>query len=207
LIEKGLEYLQRVVYWMASRPNRLRLRGTRIEVVAFVLCREPIPTLLLARTPYRDGVWSPPQEGVQLAESLQEAVERCLRTECSVALQDKPLHEWAYLRSIQFLGTIPLPPGRWGERPVADDAAGTLLEAVELRRKAYWRATLIVRSQEEFACAPDGREVTELRWCSLDEARSMMVGSNRVEKAGLLVRGLEKCLRDLHGADSADERG
>ena len=81
LIDPG----RRLLFWVSSKPNRLRVRGARIEVMAFLVTRNPEPSILLAQSVYH-GMWMPPQEGVNLKESFAEALHRCLEVECGLDL-------------------------------------------------------------------------------------------------------------------------
>lgn len=189
------------IVWLTSRPNRARLRGARVEVILFIVTRSPNPSVLLARSPYYD-IWMPPQEGVHLSETFDDAVHRCLRVECGIDVADSELrsNETCRLRSIKYLGGLPLQRQRHGERPVADDAIGTWMEAIELKAKAYWMATLWVPDASHLSFSADGTELLELRWASIDEARARIVNSNHPGKRELLVRALDTCERLLKGA-------
>ncbi len=181
---------QRCVLWLSSRPNHLRVRGARIEVVALVLTSDPAPAVLLARS--RHDAWLPPQEGVGLQESFEEALYRCLRVECGLDIpEDRHERERVfYIRLIRYARVLDLPRERWGERLIADDCLGTPLESITMRRKAYSVATVLVRSRDAVAPRPDGSEVVEVRWCELAEAEKRIRDSNRPEKAALLVGAL-----------------
>jgi hypothetical protein len=98
-------------------------------VIACLLCRKPEASILLGQSPYHD-MWTPPQE------SFPQALRRCLEVECGLQLPEKE-EDFArrfYLRSIRYVGTLELPKDRHGERPVADNALGTPLEHIVLRR-------------------------------------------------------------------------
>lgn len=207
MLDSLLDPARRILYWISSKPNRLRVRGARIEVMAFVVTRNPEPAILLAQSVYQ-SVWMPPQEGVNLRESFVEALHRCLEVECGIDLPSDPkqLARHMYVRSYRFVGMVPLPPGRQGQRPVADDAPGTALEAVKLRRKAYWMATVLLRSQSDIAPKADGKEIVDLRWFSLEDAAEMIRTTNPPDKADLLLRALNLCGQDLRGGPSPQER-
>lgn len=188
------------LFWLFSRANRARLHGARVEIMAFVLCRKPETAILLAQSPYND-MWMPPQEGVNLHETLQQALLRCLEVECGLDLPtgDKELARKFHLRSIRYMGEVPLPEDRVGERPVADDALGTWLEPIKLRRKAYWMATMLLADQSDIDPRPDGKEITDLRWFSLADARRVISETNHADKASLLLKSLDACENDLRG--------
>lgn len=198
---------RRLLYWFSSKPNRLRVRGARIEVMAFLVTRSPEPSILLAQSVYH-SMWMPPQEGVNLAESFTEALHRCLEVECGVELpsDSKQLARYMHVRSYRFVGIVPLPTERQGERPVADNAPGTALEPIKLKRKAYWMATILLRSKTDIAPSPDGKEIVDLRWFSFEEATEKIRSTNHLKKAELLLRALSLCLQDLHGGRSPQER-
>ena len=207
MLDSLLDPGRRFLLWLSSKPNRLRVRGARVEVIAALITRNPEASILLAQSVYHE-MWMPPQEGVNLAESFDAALHRCLEVECGIDLPPDPkqLARHMYVRSFRFLGVVPLPPDRHGERPVADDAPGTALEAVQLKRKAYWMATVLVRSQSDIVPKADGKEIMDLRWLSLSEAAVRIRATNDLEKADLLVKALDLCSRDLSGGLSPRER-
>jgi ADP-ribose pyrophosphatase YjhB (NUDIX family) len=169
--------------------------------MAFVLCRNPEATILLGQSPYQN-MWMPPQEGVNLHETFQQALLRCLEVECGLDLPtgDKDLARKFHLRSIRYMGEVPLPEERVGERPVADDALDTWLEPITLRRKAYWMATMLLANQSDISPRPDGKEVIDLKWFPLTDARRIIAETNHANKASLLLRSLDACEKDLRGA-------
>src|SRR5438874_2729162 len=120
MVDKIIEFAQKTGLWLSNKPNRLRLRGARIEVIAMLLCRNPSPSILLGQSPYHN-MWMPPQEGVRVKETFEEALIRCLETECGLMLpKDRTdLSRLLHIRTIRFLGTVDLPKERQGERPVA----------------------------------------------------------------------------------------
>ena len=136
-----------------------------------------------------------------LKESVADALVRGLREECGIDVPserkagDRSIH----VRSHRYIGALTLPAHRQGERPVADDAPGTALETIKLRAKAYWMATVLLRSREDVAPAPDGNEIKDLRWFTLEEAEEMIRSTNQPEKAELLLAALESCRMDVTG--------
>lgn len=195
LVKALLEPLRVIGLWFSSRPNRLRLRGARVEVMVFLISRGSRPRILLGKSCYHD-IWMPPQEGVKLGESFDDALRRCMQVECGISPQTL---ETLYFRSIRFIGEVDLPLLRQGERPVADDAVGTPLENVELRRKAYWMATVIAPSDAAVDANPDGTELTELGWFTFPRALDAIRKTNHPEKAELLVQAIYLCERDVMG--------
>jgi len=146
-----------------------------------------------------------PQEGVSLKESFPDALARCLREECGIDVPDVPAlrRKLFYLRSIKYVGALKLPRNRIGERPVADDAPGTAFESVELRKKAYWLATIIIKSQHDFPAKADGIELTNVKWFPLAEAREILQQTNDGPKAELLAACIDQAAETLKGAQSA----
>ncbi len=187
--------------WASSKANRARVRGARIEVIACILCRTPEPSILLGQSPFHT-MWMPPQEGVNLKESFQQALRRCLQVECGISTPVNPTHQSRALhfRSIRFLGEVALPKERQGERPIAEDVHGTWLESIKLRRKAYWMASILVANQTDISPKADGREMLGFAWYSLPEARRVIRETNHVEKSNLLLKLIDACERDLRGA-------
>lgn len=140
VVAKFAAGIQKLVAWLSSKPNRLLFRGTRVEVMAFILCREPEPMILLGQSSYH-AMWMPPQKGVRYKESFESVLDRCLCVECGLQLPEEAVERERvlHLRSITYAGAVDLPTERWGERPVADNVVGTSLESVQVRRKAYRR--------------------------------------------------------------------
>lgn len=200
VLKDAAELLLHPLKWIASKPNRVRLLGGRVQVVALVLTRNPELLVLLGRSPYKN-MWMPPQEGVNYNESIANALERCLEIECGVNVAGQEWERSAHVRSIAYEGKIDLSAERRGERPVADNVTGTLLEGIKLRRKAYWVATIIVSSEESIVWTPNGTELLELRWFPIIEAREAIRRTNIATKADFLLRCLEKSGRALCGAD------
>jgi hypothetical protein len=143
----------------------------------------------------------PPQEGVNLKDTFEQALRRCLQVECGINMpinqnqQSKKLH----LRSIRYVGDVTLPANRKGERPIADDVHGTWLESIKLRKKAYWMATLIVSEKSDAQPKADGKELINLEWYSLEDARRVVTDTNHKEKAKLILKILEFCKSDMLG--------
>jgi len=198
MIEYLLEKCQIVAMWLSSRANRLRLRGARVEVIAFILARSPIASVLLVESAY-ENVWMPPQKGVRLAESFQEAFYRCVQDECGISVPSDPSERRRlfYLRHIQYLDVLELPRERWGERLVADDAIDTPLSHIRHTKKAYWGAIAIVRSTSDIAPKPDGREIVNVGWFEFEKARELVRTTNRAEKAAVILKGFELCQKHL----------
>jgi ADP-ribose pyrophosphatase YjhB (NUDIX family) len=187
--------------WLSSKANRLRARGARVEIISCILCRNPEPSILLGQSPYHN-MWMPPQEGVNLKETFQQALHRCLQVECGINLPINPTHasKKLHFRSIRYFGQVPLPPERIGERPIADDVHGTWLESVTIRRKAYWMATILVSERTDISPKADGKELLDLAWHPLSDARKLIEKTNHAEKARLLLQLIDVCERDLCGA-------
>jgi ADP-ribose pyrophosphatase YjhB (NUDIX family) len=204
ILEKLIEIAHTAAPWLSSRPNRLRIQGARIEVIAIVLSRNPAPLVLLGKSPYHN-MWMPPQEGVRITETFSQAIGRCLETECGLKIpqEQNELAGVLYIRSIRYVGTIELPRERQGERLVADDAVGTALEHVRLKKKAYWMATILVGNGVRLELKPDGIELTDLRWFEIGEARQRILETNHPSKADFLLRCLDSCLPDITGATKA----
>jgi ADP-ribose pyrophosphatase YjhB (NUDIX family) len=199
-----VEMFQKLSMWFGSRPNRLRLKGARIEVIALIVAKKPTPAILLGQSHYHD-IWMPPQEGVRIKETMAEALHRCLREECGVDVpEDEAARRKAfYTRSIRYVDTLDLVEERVEERPVADDALGTPFENVRLRRKAYWLATVIVRDRADLVVKPDGIEMEKLKWFAPNEARNIIEKTNHPPKAKLLALCLDLAMKDFHGATKA----
>jgi len=176
------------------------MRGSRIEIIALILTRLPNPSVLLGQSPYHK-MWMPPQEGVNQNESFISALRRCLRNECGLPMSEgeETLGPEFYLRSIRFVNVIPLPPERQGERLVADNVAGTPLENVILKSKAYWLATILVKDRETIVPKADGSELLAIKWFSLEEAEREIKETNHSDKAELLRKCLQDCQKDLFG--------
>ncbi|MFP3613528.1 NUDIX domain-containing protein [Paraburkholderia sp. SIMBA_050] len=201
LIRSILTSLIRPMRWLSSKANRARLTGARVEVIACMVCRLPEPSILLAQSPYHN-MWMPPQEGVNLKETFQQALRRCLQVECGINMPVNPARaaKAFQVRSIRYIGKVPLPKERRGERPIADDIHGTWLESVTLRQKAYWMATIVVSNQSDLSPKADGKELLDFAWYTLPEARRVIAETNHAQKARLLLQVVDACERDLRGA-------
>ena len=177
-------------------------------MIAMILAKKPQPTVLLGKSPYHD-MWMPPQEGVGLRESFEDALRRCMEVECNLELPKEPtlLSRLMHVRSIRFAGVLDLPSARWGERPVADDAAGSALEHVKLRRKAYWLATVLIESEANLSARPDGKELVDLKWFSLEDARQAVLQTNHPDKTYLLMRCFDAAWSDLYGSTAPPHPG
>jgi ADP-ribose pyrophosphatase YjhB (NUDIX family) len=199
---KGLfKALAHPIKWLSSSANRWRILGARVEVIACVLCRTPEPSILLGQSPYH-SMWMPPQEGVNIKENFHNALLRCLKVECGLAVPVNTAHgsRKLHFRSVRFLGQVPLPTERRGERPIADDALGTWLESIPLRRKAYWMATVLVADRADIKPKSDGKELIDIAWYTIAEARNVISRTNHADKARLLLKLLDECEKDLVGA-------
>jgi ADP-ribose pyrophosphatase YjhB (NUDIX family) len=165
-----------------------------------MICRRPELSILLGQSPY-GNVWMPPQEGVNLNETFIQALRRCLETECGIRLPkgNNELPRAFRLRSIRYMGKVPLVKGRVGERLVADDATSTWLEPIKLTNKAYWMATMIVAKRADMIFRPDGKKLIDLKWFSLLEARELIAKTNHQAKARLLLKCLDSAESALRG--------
>ncbi len=194
--DKLIEWGGKVALWATSKPNRLRLSGARVEVIAMVLSLNPTTQVLLGESRYR--AWLLPQEGVRLKETLDDALSRCLREECRIEVPAER-RQLFYLHSIRYLDTLDLRADRIAERLVADDATGTVFESVDLRKKAYWLATLIVKNPSDFPAIADGTELTKLTWMPLSQARETLKRTNEEPKAALLTECIDRAAKVLKG--------
>jgi ADP-ribose pyrophosphatase YjhB (NUDIX family) len=191
--------------WLSGRTNRKRLAGARVEVIGFLMVRTPEPAILLAKSVY-DGYWMPPQEGVNFRESLLGALARGFAEECSLQLLDPAgkVRSDVTLRDISYLGTLRLPPERWGERSIAGNVGDSPLSHIRMTKKAYWGAFIIAHDREALECHPNMREITELCWMTFDQA-AVAVRHNRPEKGALLLAGLRRAMQHVSGARVANE--
>lgn len=196
LLEKG----QMALLWFSNPANRSRLKGARVEVVAFLIAREPNSSVVLAESAY-DSAWMPPQEGVRLKESFEEAFYRCVQDECCINVPPDPRERGRlfYFRHIEYLGILDLPRERWGERLVADDAADTPLSQIQLRKKAYWAAIAILKATSDMIPKPDGKEIVNVGWFEFHRAREVIQKTNRAEKSRIILKGLDICQKHLRG--------
>jgi hypothetical protein len=195
-----LRALRRRAYFEASgRPpdpppreqelDVLRRQGARIGVIAFIFTCDPEPSILLARSARAD-VWMAPQEGVDLAEGLTQALTRGLREECRISAD--AVEQWLDPNSLAFLGVLEGHRSSTGRR-IADDADGDGTEFADViaRRKAFWGATLHVPRRDALLATANPDEIAELAWCSLGAARELIARSNTPDKAELLLTALE----------------
>lgn len=198
-IKDLLRWFSVPLLWLSGRANRKRLFGARVEIVAMVMSARPTPRLLMARSVY-NNCWMPPQEGVNIKESFFEALARGLSEECNIKILEHngTLRSDFYLRDIRYVGTLRLPPGRWGERSVAGDVSEGLLSHVRMTKKAYWAAYIIIGETHTIRARPNCREINELKWMTFDEA-STVIQENRDEKAVLLMGCLRTGMQHVVG--------
>ena len=50
MLAELLDPARHLLFWLSSKPNCLRVRGARIEVVASLVARNPEPSILLAQS-------------------------------------------------------------------------------------------------------------------------------------------------------------
>lgn len=193
--ERALDEAKRPLSWVINPVKRARLLGARVQVCAFLITQTPKSSILLVKSVYGD--WMPPQEGVGTKESLQEAFWRCLSEELGIEVEGLNKSQSVYVRSCAKLGTLKLPLDRHGERPVVDNAPGTFLEHIRVKKKKYWYVLAVVRSQDVIVPKPNETEVSEVAWCSINEAHRLIEGSARWEKSQLLHTGLNTARREL----------
>lgn len=192
-----LDKLYVIGKFLSSHLNRLRLRGARVEVIAYIVARSPKPSILLVQSVYGSTIM-PPQEGVLLSEDCQSAFYRCLHEELGIDLP--PNHRrLLHVRTIKYLGTLDLPQSRRGERLVADDADCTPFAAIKLTKKAYFAVIGIVRDVADLSLDPNGVEIVAADWYDFNEARQVVQDTNRPEKATVILQGLELCQRHASG--------
>lgn len=205
LVKDTLRWVGVPLVWLSGRMNRQRLSGARVEIVVMLLARRPEPSVLMVRSVF-DDFWMPPQEGVDLRESLLHALARGLREECRVDVLDGAgqLSRDFYLRNISYLDTLLLPADRRGERSVAGNVGDTVFSQITMTKKAYWVGYLVTQDRSRVHPTPNQREVLEARWMTFDEAAAA-VGQNRQDKADLLMLALRTGLQHLSGARTADE--
>jgi len=198
-----IDWLKTPAVWLSSASNRQRLKGARVEVVILVLTRQPEASILMVLSQF-GNCWMPPQEGVDLHEKLADAMVRGLREECGVEIADARgrYHRKFYIRDVRYLGTLDLPPERWEERSIAGNVGDSMFSHIKMRKKAYWSASITIPSRQAINPVPNISEVQELRWMTLDEARTA-IQSNRPEKADLLEGALRRGVQHLLGAEAA----
>jgi hypothetical protein len=191
------DWIVEVVLELLSHPIRslatlsAHLAGSRVEVVLFLIDRRA--RFLLGRTRY--GNWIPPQEGVLLKETFESALERLLGEECGI--------DWTaagsaqprlFLRELTYLGHQDLGVRR-GERPIADDAVGTLYAHLVLRRKVYWGAILQDTGVSALSLRPDGEEILELDWFEGHRLAQVVAAGNPAPKIAIIRNGIERARR------------
>ena len=205
---KLFKFFPKIFLWVSNKENRLRLRGARIEVIAHIVTRNPTPSILLGKSAYHD-IWMPPQEGVNYSETFEQALFRCMEVECGLKLPTNKvkLYQLFHIRTYRFMDVLDLHVERHGERPIANDLHGTVLDNIQLKRKAYWMAPVIISSQSDIKPKPDGKEIIELKWYSFEDAISVIKDTNHMEKAMLLVSSIKACRKDLMGGQSPSELG
>lgn len=198
MLTKALDACRFTFLWLSNAPNRQRIRGARVQAVCLLLARKPVPSIALVHSVYGD--WMPPQEGVLLRESIEDAGLRCIEEELGVDMPRERLKRLLTIRSKSVrLGTLRMPPHRVGEREVADDVGDGPLSRVRMTQKTYYAVVAVAADTADILLVPNGREVDDLTWCTLDRALELISDTARPEKALLLAKGLDVATLHLYG--------
>lgn len=159
-----------------DRKIRLQLMGYRPEVICFVRSSNHDDRHLMITPGGDHSVWIPPQEGIEMNESVEQAALRCLEVE--LGLSKSEVH---YRRSI-WVGKRFLPPTRWGERDLQYSLRGLLGDS-PMVGKAYYAALLIANT--DATIQSNSAEIYRWEWVDKEEFQSR-IKTNHPSKVEIL---------------------
>ena len=169
-----LKILLRAIY---DRVLRQRLIGMRPVVMCLIQSTEG-DRYLFIRPSQSPDAWMPPQEGIEVADSIETAAMRCLRAELGV--EENKIH---YRRST-WLGARVIPEQQ-GER----DIEHSLLP---MRGKAYWAALIKMPEANEIEMNP--AEIAGFEWLSLQQVNERL-DTNHDRKQHLIRQAFAQLLK------------
>jgi len=138
-----------------DRRVRLRVQGYRPEVICLIKATGRKEAYLLTVPEADHTVWTPPQEGIGLDDTIEKAAFRCLEVE--LGFKESQLQ---FRRSCWIAKRI-LPTDRWGERDLPYSLA-RLKCSHAMIGKAYY-AALVVADRDAVICL-NPAEVYRYAW-------------------------------------------
>jgi hypothetical protein len=161
---------------------RFHLLGYRPDVICFVKSTDAESKYLLIVPEQDHSIWIPPQEGIEINETIEMAALRCLKTELGLA------NEQVYFRRSFWAGNRRLPQSRWGERDLPHSIRGWLGKE-HMIGKAYYGASIVVSGGATINPTPT--EVYKSEWVSKDEFLDR-IKSNDPTKAEILLNACKR---------------
>lgn len=164
------EWIKFAAQVLFDRSARKRFVGLRPVALCIVQSHRRDPSrFLMIRPTANEDVWVPPQEGIEVGETVDLAAMRCMRDELGL-----PVEKLQYRKSA-YVGDRLL-PDRIGDRDLR-------YAICRMRGKAYFAALVIADSDAPLTANP--AEVAQHRWLSLEEV-SELVACEQVDKRELV---------------------
>jgi putative (di)nucleoside polyphosphate hydrolase len=171
-----LEWAKIVFKVIYDRPMRCRVLGFRPVVVCIIQAAERDEFLFISPT-QKPTAWMPPQEGIEVTESIERASVRGVGAELGIA--ENQLH---FRRSV-WLGREVIPE-QHGERDIQYSIMG-------MRGKAYYASLIKVSANTVVTVNP--AEITRYEWLGVD-AIAMRLSSNSNRKQRLIRKAFQKLI-------------
>ena len=172
-----LDWLHVLAKAIKDRPMRQRLIGMRPVVMCLIQSTDN-ERYLFIRPTHRPDAWMPPQEGIEVDESLEAAATRGLHAELGV--EENKIH---YRRST-WLGSR-ITPEQQGERDIE-------YSLLPMRGKAYWAA--LIKMPEGNEITINEAEIAGHEWLSLSDVRERL-DSNHQRKQQLIQQAFAQLLK------------
>ncbi|MBE9127475.1 MULTISPECIES: NUDIX domain-containing protein [unclassified Coleofasciculus] len=176
------DWLQLFYKWIFNRKYRLHLTGFRPEVICFIQSTDSEKNHLLVQPQSDRSIWMPPQEGMDLEETLKASSMRCLNTELGLTES-----EVQFRRSI-WVGKRLFPSYRKDERDLSYSLRGWV-DKNRMIGKAYFAALIIVDSQA--VIQPNPAEIYQYQWVSASKFLQQ-IKTNPPEKQKILCQAWVK---------------
>jgi hypothetical protein len=167
-----------------DRNARLRLFGYRPEVICIIQGAEN-KKILFIQPRANQEIWSPPQEGIEPRESIEQASKRCIEVELGIRA-----NHTQYRRSV-WISKRRLPSTRKGERDLTF-ISSEKNQLIHMIGKAYYAAHIIVDDNIEIK--PNKAEVSSWKWLSHKNI-SEHLESIPKDKQAILLTSLEKLIK------------
>jgi putative (di)nucleoside polyphosphate hydrolase len=159
-----------------DRGVRARLFGYRPVAMCIVQAAGGGNRYLLVVPEMNHSIWAPPQEGIRVNESIEDAAHRCLKVELGIE------EGQVQFRRSCWLCSRVLPKGRWGERDLEYSLA-KMKYGYAMIGKAYFGALVAVAGDVKIRVNP--AEVHDYAWVDPDEYLRR-VASNVPDKTSII---------------------
>ena len=160
------EWIRIIFKLFFNRGIRCHVLGYRPEVICVVQAiNADDRDFLIIRPALNPSIWIFPQEGIEIDESISQAVTRCLNVELGI-------HESnMQFRRSTWLGRKRLPPDRHGERDLRYSLT-KLFTRKDMIGKAYFAAQVYV--PRDIKITINKAEVVDYRWVNESELRNLL---------------------------------